>query len=123
MGRLAAVTGGRLWVFDGIAGTVRAIPSITHPAYPAWSHDGQWLAVIDRTAGHGGGGALWVGRADGTGWRSLPELGTVYGPSAFAWSPVAAALAVTVPPGGREGLWLVPAAGRPRRIAAAPHHL
>ena len=101
-GRLAFVSGGRLYVLDGsVAGrpaTLHAVASGPTPGSPAWSPDGRWLAyLIGARAADGAvtSGALWLAGPDGQGAHQvLPKV------AGFAWSPKADELAATSAVGG-----------------------
>ena len=101
-GRLAFVSGGRLYVLDGsVAGrpaTLHAVASGPTPGSPAWSPDGRWLAyLIGARAADGAvtSGALWLAGPDGQdAHQVLPKV------AGFAWSPKADELAATSAVGG-----------------------
>jgi WD40-like Beta Propeller Repeat len=101
-GRLAFVSGGRLYVLDGSAAgrpaTLHAVPSGPTPGSPAWSPDGRWLAyLVGARAADGAvtGGALWLAGPDGQdAHQVLPKV------AGFAWSPKADELAATSAVGG-----------------------
>jgi dipeptidyl aminopeptidase/acylaminoacyl peptidase len=106
-GRLAFVSGGRLYVLDGSAAgqtaTLHAIASGPAPGQtpgsPAWSPDGRWLAYLVGTPAADGAvtrGALWLAGPDGQDARQV--LAKVAG---FAWSPKADEVAATSGNGGK----------------------
>jgi dipeptidyl aminopeptidase/acylaminoacyl peptidase len=106
-GRLAFVSGGRLYVLDGSAAgqtaTLHAIASGPAPGQtpgsPAWSPDGRWLAYLVGTPAADGAvtrGALWLAGPDGQDARQA--LAKVAG---FAWSPKADEVAATSGNGGK----------------------
>ena len=101
-GRLAFVSGGRLYVLDGSGAgrpaTLHAVASGPTPGSPAWSPDGRWLAyLIGARAADGAvtSGALWLAGPDGQdAHQVLPKV------AGFAWSPKADELAATSAVGG-----------------------
>jgi hypothetical protein len=105
-GRLAFVSGKRLYVLDGsAAGQPAALHAVStgtepgSPGSPAWSPDGRWLAFLVGTPSADGAvtrGALWLAGPDGAGAHQvLPEAG------GFAWSPKADELAAVSGLGGK----------------------
>jgi hypothetical protein len=133
-GRLAFVSGGRLYVLDGTAGRTAAVlhAIVTSPAAagsvpgsPAWSADGKWLAFLVGKPGSDGavsGGTLWIAGAQGQAARAVLRTS---GP--FEWSPkadVVAALSgpalMTARPGqAARAIWKDP--GLTGRLAWAPN--
>ena len=94
-GRLAYVSGNRLYILDG---TVAGQPAALHPVATgkvpgdlAWSPDGKWLAFlvgVPTADGSVTAGQLWLTGPDGQ--DAHPVLA---GSGAFAWSPTADVLA------------------------------
>jgi hypothetical protein len=94
-GRLAFVSGNRLYILDG---TAPGKPARLHPVAAgkvpgdlAWSPDGKWLAFLVGAPNAGGsvtGGQLWLTGPDGQ--DPHPVLTSSDG---FAWSPTADVLA------------------------------
>jgi hypothetical protein len=106
-GRLAFVSGDRLYVLDGAAA---GRPATRHavgagktaaktPGSPAWSPDGRWLAFLVGSPSADGAvtsGALWLAGPDGQGAHQvLPRV------DGFAWSPKTDELAATSGYGGK----------------------
>jgi hypothetical protein len=88
-GRLAFVSGNRLYILDGTAAgkpaTLYPVTAGKVPADPAWSPDGRWLAFLVGAPGADGSvtaGQLWLTGPDGQ--DAHPVLADS-GP--FAWSP------------------------------------
>jgi WD40-like Beta Propeller Repeat len=107
-GRLAFVSGGRLYVLDGSAAgqtaTLHAVasgqtPTTATAGSPSWSPDGRWLAYLVGPPSADGAvtsGALWLAGPDGQGARQvLPAV------DGFAWSPKTDELAATSAGGGK----------------------
>ena len=122
-GRLAFVSGSRIYVLDGSAAgqtaSLHAIPAGKKttgttstgttatgttatgktPGSPAWSPDGRWLAFLVGTPSSDGAvtaGALWLAGPDGQdAHQVLPKV------DGFAWSPTADELAATSGSGGK----------------------
>ena len=133
-GRLAFVSGGRLYVLDGTArGTaavlhavvIGKVPAGQVPGSPAWSADGKWLAFLVGKPGADGavsGGTLWIAGAQGQGARTVLRTS---GP--FEWSPKAdvvaalsgAALMAVRPGQAAHAIWEEP--GLTGRVAWAPN--
>jgi TolB protein len=59
---------------------------------PAWSHDGQWLAVSLRAASTSPARQLWVMRPDGSEARAISD-DPVYTHGAYRWDPWSQAIA------------------------------
>lgn len=112
-GNLAFVQQGLLYTLNGTTGDIKQITDSGRAAQPAWSHDGQWLAYINITEQDSGSGQLWLARQDGSPTRPIPGLPQSVASSGFFWSPTANLLAVVMPD---DGIWLVPAAGKPYRL-------
>ena len=122
-GRLAFVSGKRLYVLDGSAA---GKPAALHPVLtgkvpgsagsPAWSPDGRWLAFLVGTPSADGAvtsGALWLAGPDGQGpHQVLPKAG------GFAWSPKTDELAVVSGLGGK--LFAVQPGRQPFPVFEAP---
>jgi WD40-like Beta Propeller Repeat len=94
-GRLAFVSGNRLYILDGTApgkpATLHPVAAGKVPGDLAWSPDGQWLAFLVGAPNANGsliGGQLWLTGPDGQ--DAHPVLASS-GP--FAWSPKADVLA------------------------------
>jgi hypothetical protein len=94
-GRLAFVSGDRLYVLDGTAAdkpaTLHLVTKDQVPGSPTWSADGRWLAFLVGTPDADGAmtnGALWLAGPDGQSAHLV--LGNVSG---FGWSPKADELA------------------------------
>jgi len=81
--RIAFLLNGRLTIANRDGSDVRSIarsPTIADAwTHPAWSQDGDWLAVVDQT------GSLFVLHPDGTGLRRVTQTG--WWGTAPAWLP------------------------------------
>lgn len=110
-GDLAFVWRGLLYTLEGGTGEVRRLTDSGRALYPAWSHDGQWLAFIRAADSQSPSGQLWLVRRDGSQARQVEGVPELSGPGQFSWSPSANVLAV----GGQNGPRLVPAEVRPSR--------
>ncbi len=95
-GELAFVSRGRLWVLDGVTGTLRRVLTrgVT-PLDPAFSPDGRWLAFLGSSASPSATYALWIASGDGRGAHQIRGLAAG---ELIGWSPVADVLAVTAGP-------------------------
>jgi Tol biopolymer transport system component len=94
-GRLAFVSGGRLYILDGTGAgkpaTLHAVPTGSAPGDLTWSPDGKWLAFLVGAPNADGSvtaGQLWLSGPDGQDAHSVLASS---GP--FAWSPKADVLA------------------------------
>ena len=96
-GDLAFVWRGLLYTLEGGTGEVRRLTDSGRALYPAWSHDGQWLAFIRAADSQSPFGQLWLVRRDGSDARRVDWSPEQSGPGNFSWSPSANVLAV----GGR----------------------
>jgi dipeptidyl aminopeptidase/acylaminoacyl peptidase len=105
-GRVAFVSGGRVYIVDGDAGTVRRVTEGGDASDLAWSADGQWIAFSVRDAG-GEDYTSWVARADGSHAKRLVDR-----PWSFAWSPSGHLLALN----SEDGLVTVEPSGTRRTI-------
>jgi hypothetical protein len=123
-GRLAFVSGDRLYVLDGAAagrpatrhavaagttgGTKAGKTAGTTPGSPAWSRDGRWLAFLVGSPSADGAvtsGALWLAGPDGQGAHQvLPKV------DGFDWSPTTDELAAT---SGSDGKLFAVRPGKP----------
>jgi TolB protein len=112
-GRLAIVCQNLLFALDGQTDTTTQITDSGQASRPAWSHDGEWLAYMCVTNPQSTTGTLWLVRWAGT------EAHQVEAPtssdSQFSWSPTDDVLSV----GGQNGIWLVPAEGKPCQLSNA----
>ena len=109
-GRLAFVSGRRLYVLDGgAAGKSAVLHAVStgkvpgkatgSPGSPAWSADGRWLAFLVGEPSADGAvtsGALWLAGPDGQGAHQVvPKV------DGFAWSPKTDEIAATSGYGGK----------------------
>lgn len=108
-GNLAFVRHDLLYTLNGTTGEVKQITDSGRASQPAWSHDGQWLAYLITEQDS----ELWLVRKDGSAARPITGLPQSVASSGFFWSPTANLLAVIMPD---DGIWLVPAAGKPYRL-------
>lgn len=105
-GRVAFVSGGRVYILDGDAGTVRRVTEGGDASDLVWSADGDWVAFSVRDAG-GEDYTSWVVRADGSDAERLADR-----PWSFAWSPSGHLLALN----SEDGLAVVDPSGTRRTI-------
>jgi hypothetical protein len=93
-GRLAFISKGKLFLLDGNAATLRALPSVPgfSPADPVMSPDGRWLAYTEtRSANSTTTAQLWVARGDGADAHVVRGLSVG---DFVGWSPTDDELAV-----------------------------
>lgn len=110
---VAYVRGGRLFVSPLERVGERALaPDLAVTARPAWSPDGERLAVAAELGGEAG--LYVVGAADGAARR---VAGCGQGCTSLAWSPDGATLLFWA-----EGIYTVAAAGGPPRLLAEGQH-
>lgn len=112
-GNLAFIWQGLLYVLDGGSGEVKQLTQSGQALRPRWSPDGQWLAFVKVADPQAKSGSLWLVRRDGSQARQVAGISWSGVPD-FSWSPAADVLAV----GGKDGIWLVPVEGEPRRLVA-----
>lgn len=88
-GRLAFVSGGRLYVADAREGSARRLTEAGEASALAWSSDGEWIAFRVRNAPGYEDYTTWIARHDGSEARALEGMSGTY-----AWSPTGHRLAI-----------------------------
>lgn len=127
-GELAFVSGGELYVLDGVTKTLRQVTEGSPPpSSPTFSHDGKWLAFVRFSPeSNSGDETLWIARGDGADARRVAKVPPAYavpnpGAPVFSWSLTSDELLVTTGPVTGAPLvpretWIVPASGRAHRL-------
>jgi TolB protein len=109
-GRLAVVGQDLISVLDGQTGRASIFFNMDRSTNPAWSYDGKWFACRCESDPDSAPDTLWLVSMAG----AEPHQFEIPKPedSGFSWSPTDDVLAV----GGRNGIWLLPAEGKPYQL-------